>query len=62
LNSTTQNQCQLIRDIRAPFETSVQDINNIGESARAQVEKGRELTRSVVESTETATEMVRTSE
>jgi twitching motility protein PilJ len=62
LNATTQRQCQLIRDIRSPFETSVQDINNIGASARAQVEKGRELTRSVVESTETATEMVRNSE
>ncbi|MEH6585429.1 MAG: methyl-accepting chemotaxis protein [Halioglobus sp.] len=62
LNATTQHQCQLIRDIRAPFETTMKGIANIGESARAQVDKGRELTRSVVESTETATEMVRTSE
>lgn len=62
LNATTQHQCQLIRDIRTPFESSVEAINSIGESARAQVEKGREMTRSVVETTETATEMVRTSE
>ena len=62
LNATTQHQCELIRDIRTPFETSVQEINGIGESARAQVEKGRELTRSVVDTTDTATEMVRTSE
>ena len=62
LNAATQHQCQLIRDIRTPFETSMQEINSIGDGARAQVEKGRELTRSVVETTETATEMVRTSE
>jgi twitching motility protein PilJ len=62
LNAATQNQCQLVREIRAPFETSVREISSIGESARAQVDKGRELTRSVVDSTETATEMVRTSE
>ncbi len=62
LNATTQHQCQLIRDIRTPFETSMKEIDSIGDSARAQVDKGRELTRAVVETTETATEMVRTSE
>ncbi len=62
LNKATQRQCQLIRDIRLPFEAAVDEIDRIGASAQAQVEKGRELTRSVVESTETATEMVRTSE
>ncbi|PLW70322.1 methyl-accepting chemotaxis protein [Pseudohalioglobus lutimaris] len=62
LNKATQRQCQLIRDIRQPFEAAVDEIDRIGNSAQAQVEKGRELTRSVVESTETATEMVRTSE
>lgn len=62
LNKATQRQCQLIRDIRLPFEAAVDEIDRIGNSAQAQVEKGRELTRSVVESTETATEMVRTSE
>jgi len=62
LNASTQRQCDLIRNIRNPFETSVTEINAIGVTASAQVEKGKELTRSVVESTETATEMVRTSE
>jgi len=62
LNKATQRQCQLIREIRTPFEAAVDEIDSIGASAQAQVEKGRELTRSVVESTETATEMVRTSE
>ncbi|WP_188109565.1 methyl-accepting chemotaxis protein [Pseudohalioglobus sediminis] len=62
LNKAVQNQCALIRDIRMPFEAAVDAIDSIGASAQAQVEKGRELTRSVVESTETATEMVRTSE
>lgn len=62
LNTTTHRQCDLIRNIRTPFETSVGEIDEIGRTARAQVEKGRELTRSVMETTETATEMVRTSE
>lgn len=62
LNTSTHHQCALIRNIRSPFETSVVEIDEIGRTARAQVEKGRELTRSVMESTETATEMVRTSE
>jgi twitching motility protein PilJ len=62
LNTTTHRQCDLIRNIRLPFETSVEEINEIGLTATAQVEKGKELTRSVLESTDTATEMVRTSE
>ncbi len=62
LNGTTARQCQLIREVRTPFEASVSAIDSIRNSARAQVQKGRELTRSVVESTTTATEMVRTSE
>ena len=41
LNATTQHQCQLIRDIRTPFETSMKEIDSIGDSARAQVDKGR---------------------
>lgn len=62
LNIATQRQCELIRNIRSPFDNSVNSINSIGGTALAQVEKCRELTRSVVETTETATEMVRTSE
>ncbi|TGD74012.1 methyl-accepting chemotaxis protein [Mangrovimicrobium sediminis] len=62
LNGATARQCQLIREVRTPFEASVKAIDSIRNSARAQVAKGKELTRSVVESTETATEMVRTSE
>ncbi len=62
INSSTKRQRELIRNIRAPFEVSVEGISKIGVSAEGQVEKGRELTRSVVESTTAATEMVRTSE
>lgn len=62
LNAATQRQSELIRNVRTPFELTVDEINSIGVTARAQVEKGRELTQSVVESTETATVMVRTSE
>ncbi len=62
LNIATQRQCELIRDVRAPFDRAVQSINSIGGTALAQVEKCRELTDSVMETTETATEMVRTSE
>ncbi len=62
LNTTTHQQSGLIRNIRSPFETSVDEINEIGRTATAQVEKGKELTNSVLDSTETATEMVRTSE
>lgn len=62
LNTTTQQQCRQINEVRTPFEASVEAIDSIRNSARAQVQKGRELTRSVVESTRTATEMVRTSE
>jgi methyl-accepting chemotaxis protein len=52
----------LIRNILTPFEISSEGITKIGVTAEGQVEKGRELTRSVVESTTAATEMVRTSE
>ncbi len=62
INASTERQRQLIRNIRNPFEISVEEINKIGKSARGQVTKGKELTRSVVESTTAATEMVRTSE
>ncbi len=62
LNTAVVRQCELVREIRTPFETAVSSIDAIRNSARSQVQKGRELTRSVVESTETATEMVRTSE
>jgi twitching motility protein PilJ len=62
INGAMAHQRELIRNIQAPFEISVGEINNIGVTARGQVEKGRELTRSVVESTKAATEMVRTSE
>jgi methyl-accepting chemotaxis protein len=62
INASTQRQRELIRNIRNPFVVSVDEINKIGKSARGQVTKGKELTRSVVESTTAATEMVRTSE
>ncbi len=62
LNKTTERQRELIGNIRDPFEVSIEEINKIGITASGQVEKGRELTRSVVESTTAATEMVRTSE
>lgn len=62
LNAATQRQSELIRNVRTPFEASVGEIDVIGGTASAQVEKGKELTRSVLESTDTATEMVRTSE
>lgn len=62
LNTAARQQCNLVREVRTPFEAAVAAIDGIRNSARAQVQKGRELTRSVVESTETATEMVRTSE
>ena len=62
LNIATQRQCELIRNIRSPFDSSVKSINSIGGTALAQVEKCKELTSSVMETTETATEMVRTSE
>ncbi len=62
INASTQRQRELIRNIRNPFVVSVEEINKIGKSARGQVTKGKELTRSVVESTTAATEMVRTSE
>lgn len=62
INASTKRQRELIRNIRTPFRVSVEEIGNIGKTATDQVDKGRELTRSVVESTTAATEMVRTSE
>ncbi|MFT4613125.1 MAG: twitching motility protein PilJ [Bacteroidia bacterium] len=62
INASTERQRELIRDIKIPFEVSIAGITKIGVSAEGQVEKGRELTRSVVESTTATTEMVRTSE
>lgn len=62
INASTERQRELIRNIRTPFEIAVDEINKIGKTAQGQVDKGRELTRSVVESTTAATEMVRTSE
>ncbi len=62
INASTGRQQELIRNIRTPFEVAVDEINKIGKTARGQVEKGKVLTRSVVESTTAATEMVRTSE
>ena len=62
INASTKRQRELIRNIRTPFEISVEGITKIGVTAEGQVEKGRELTRSVVESTDATTEMVRTSE
>lgn len=62
INASTQRQRELIRNIKTPFKVSTEGIIKIGVTAEGQVEKGRELTRSVVESTTAATEMVRTSE
>jgi len=62
INASTQRQRELIRNIKTPFKASTEGITQIGVIAEGQVEKGRELTRSVVESTTAATEMVRTSE
>jgi twitching motility protein PilJ len=62
INASTERQRELIRNIRTPFVVSVEEINKIGKSARGQVNKGKELTNSVVESTMAATEMVRTSD
>jgi methyl-accepting chemotaxis protein len=62
INASTQRQRELIRNIKTPFKLSTENITKIGAIAEGQVEKGRELTRSVVESTTAATEMVRTSE
>ncbi len=62
INKSTDQQLQLIQDIRGPFDLSVEEISKIGVSAKSLVEKGKELTRSVGESITAATEMVRTSE
>ncbi|MEM9255767.1 MAG: methyl-accepting chemotaxis protein [Pseudomonadota bacterium] len=62
INTSTDRQRELIRNIKTPFEVSTEGITKIGASAEGQVEKGRELTRSVVESTTATNEMVRTSE
>ncbi|MEZ5503588.1 MAG: methyl-accepting chemotaxis protein [Halioglobus sp.] len=62
INASTERQRELIRNIKTPFKVANEGITKIGVIAEGQVEKGRELTRSVVESTTAATEMVRTSE
>lgn len=62
INASTAQQRQLVHNICEPFELSVEQINKIGVSARGQVEKAKELTRTVGESTDAATEMVRASE
>jgi len=62
INTSIKRQRELIRNIKMPFKVSSENITKIGVIAEGQVEKGRELTRSVVESTTAATEMVRTSE
>ncbi|MEH6515615.1 MAG: methyl-accepting chemotaxis protein [Halioglobus sp.] len=62
INVSVERQRELIRNVRTPFEVSIEEIGKIGNTARGQVEKGKQLTRSVVESTTAATEMVRTSE
>jgi twitching motility protein PilJ len=62
INASTQRQRELIQNIKTPFKVSNEGISKIGVIAEGQVEKGRELTHSVVESTTAATEMVRTSE
>ncbi len=62
INASTERQRELIRNIKTPFEVSTDGITKIGVSAEGQVEKGRELTRSVADSIAATTEMVRTSE
>lgn len=62
INTSTKRQRELIRNVRTPFRVAIEEIGKIGKTAFGQVEKGKELTRSVVESTTAATEMVRTSE
>ncbi len=62
INASVERQKELIQNIRKPFEVSVEEISKIGGTAQGQVEKGKELTRSVVDSATAATEMVRTSE
>ncbi len=62
INASIGRQRELIMNIRTPFEVSIEEINKIGRSARQQVEKGKELTQSVAESTAAANEMVHTSE
>jgi twitching motility protein PilJ len=62
INTSTKRQRELIRNVRTPFAIAVDKIGKIGKTASGQVDKGRELTRSVVDSTTAATEMVRTSE
>jgi methyl-accepting chemotaxis protein len=62
INASTERQRELIRNIRTPFEVSIKEIGKIGKTALGQVDKGKQLTRSVVDSTTAATEMVRISE
>ena len=56
INASTQRQRELIRNIKTPFSVSTENITRIGAIAEGQVDKGRELTRSVVESTTAATD------
>ncbi len=62
INTSTERQRELIRAIKTPFKVSSEAIAKIGVIAQGQVEKCRELTQSVSESTSAATEMVRTAE
>lgn len=62
INSTIDLQRELITNIRTPFKVSIDEINRIGRSARQQVEKGKELTSLVEESTTAADSLVQTSE
>jgi twitching motility protein PilJ len=62
INASTQRQRELIKAIKVPFKVSSEAIAKIGVIAQGQVDKGRELTQSVSESTAAATEMVRTAE
>ncbi len=61
INASTDSQRELIRSICVPFEVSVGELNKIGKTMRGLVEKGKKLTRSVVDSSAATTEMVRTS-
>jgi methyl-accepting chemotaxis protein len=62
INASTERQRELIRNIKTPFKISADGITKIGMTAEGQVDKGRELTRSVEESNTATTEMVRTAE
>lgn len=62
INASTERQRELIMNIRSPFQIAIEEINRIGRSARQQVEKGKELTRSLADSLVAATELVQGSE